>query len=169
MISYEVTIVFYINFFMNKLRLAANTRINALIYDITYGGDFIRKTLTVILCFIMLSTTVLFISCSSNTKSNTNSNTNNKTSENSSNITDSTTVDQTFTLDQLKSYNGKDGSYAYVAVDGVIYDVTNATRWKNGNHEDGIVAGVDLTASFPNAPHGKEVLTNLPVIGSLAK
>ena len=29
------------------------------------------------------------------------------------------------TLDQLKQYDGKNGNPAYVAVDGVIYDMTN--------------------------------------------
>ena len=41
---------------------------------------------------------------------------------------------QTFTLDELAQYDGKNGNDAYVAVSGTVYDVTNADRWQNGNH-----------------------------------
>ncbi len=48
------------------------------------------------------------------------------------------------TLEELKEFNGKDGKAAYIAVDGVIYDVTNSSRWKNGEHND-FFAGNDLS------------------------
>ena len=34
-----------------------------------------------------------------------------------------------FTLEELAKYNGKDGNPAYVAVNGIVYDVTNNAAW----------------------------------------
>lgn len=71
------------------------------------------------------------------------------------------------TLDQLKQYDGKNGNPAYVAVDGVIYDVTNVPQWKNGEH-NGYSAGNDLTDIIKNkSPHGVNQLKGIPVVGKL--
>jgi len=71
------------------------------------------------------------------------------------------------TLDQLKQYDGSNGNPAYVAVDGVIYDVTNVAAWKNGAH-NGYTAGNDLTDIIKNkSPHGVKNLEGLPVVGKL--
>ena len=71
------------------------------------------------------------------------------------------------TLDQLKQYDGKNGNPAYVAVDGVIYDVTNVKAWKNGDH-NGYTAGNDLTDIIKNkSPHGVKNLEGLPIVGKL--
>lgn len=51
---------------------------------------------------------------------------------------------QEFTLEELKKYNGKNGNPAYIAVNGKVYDVTNNSHWKNGEHH-GYEAGNDLT------------------------
>lgn len=72
-----------------------------------------------------------------------------------------------FTLDELKKYDGKNGNKAYVAVDGVVYDVTNVDAWKNGEHKNGITAGNDLSEEINKSPHGKDVLEELPVVGKL--
>ncbi len=71
------------------------------------------------------------------------------------------------TLDQLKQYDGKNGNPAYVAVDGVIYDLTNVPQWKNGEH-NGYSAGNDLTDIIKNkSPHGVKQLKGIPVVGKL--
>ena len=71
------------------------------------------------------------------------------------------------TLDQLKQYDGKNGNPAYVAVDGIIYDVTNVKAWKNGEH-NGYSAGNDLTDIIKNkSPHGVKNLEGLPIVGKL--
>ncbi len=61
--------------------------------------------------------------------------------------TSATSVDKTFTSAQLAEFNGKSGKDAYIAYDGVVYDVTDklSTTWKNGVHHD-LIAGTDLTA-----------------------
>jgi predicted heme/steroid binding protein len=74
---------------------------------------------------------------------------------------------QDLTLEELKKYNGQNGNPAYVAIDGIIYDVTNAKEWKNGKHKGGITAGMDLSKDIDAAPHGREVLANLPVVGKI--
>ncbi len=70
------------------------------------------------------------------------------------------------TADELAAYDGKDGKPAYVAVDGVIYDVTDVPQWANGTH-NGNTAGKDLTDVIKSAPHGESVLAKLTVVGKL--
>lgn len=74
---------------------------------------------------------------------------------------------KTFTLEQLASYDGKDNRPAYVAVDGVVYDVTNVSAWSNGTHQNALTAGSDWSSEIDNSPHGRSVLNRLPVVGKL--
>lgn len=71
-----------------------------------------------------------------------------------------------FTLDELSQYNGKDGQPAYVAYNGVVYDVSNHPTWTGGSHY-GKTAGTDLTNEISRSPHGDSVIANLPVVGTL--
>lgn len=72
------------------------------------------------------------------------------------------------TKEELAAYNGKDGMPAYVAVDDVIYDVTDVKGWENGEHKNGIMAGKDLTDEIKTqSPHGTSVLDDVPVVGKL--
>lgn len=71
------------------------------------------------------------------------------------------------TAEELSAFNGKDGQSAYIAVDGVIYDVTEVSFWKNGDH-NGFEAGQDLTEEIKTvSPHGVSKLNGLPVVGKL--
>ncbi len=73
------------------------------------------------------------------------------------------------TLEQLSEFDGRNGNPAYIAVNGVIYDVTNSPRWRNGNH-NGYQAGQDLTEAIMSvSPHGQRVLDNIPKIGYLVE
>ncbi len=71
-----------------------------------------------------------------------------------------------FTPEELKQYNGEDGKPMYVAIDGVIYDVTDVSAWLGGQHQ-GNKAGNDLTRIIEESPHGKSVLDNLKIVGRL--
>lgn len=73
-------------------------------------------------------------------------------------------MDKVFTKDELAKYNGKDGAKTYVAVDGVVYDLSNVSAWVDGQHH-GNTAGQDLSQAILNAPHKKTVLANLPIVG----
>jgi len=72
-----------------------------------------------------------------------------------------------FTLDELAKYNGQNGAPAYVAVNGVVYDVTNNPVWRGGTHFGGLTAGRDLTNDFEACHPGAIVLSVLPVVGYL--
>jgi predicted heme/steroid binding protein len=65
--------------------------------------------------------------------------------------------EKTFTEKELHVYNGARGRSIYIAYAGVVYDVTDAPKWRTGLHEDLHFAGIDLTRSLPKAPHGEEV------------
>ena len=76
-------------------------------------------------------------------------------------------ANQTFTRDELRKYNGQNGAAAYIAIDGIVYDVTHSPAWKNGIHQ-GYQAGYDLTdALYKVSPHKDRVLANLPKVGIL--
>jgi len=71
----------------------------------------------------------------------------------------------TFNQAELAKYNGQAGQPAYVAVDGVVYDVTGVDAWAGGKHH-GNLAGQELTKVIDErSPHGRGVLKNLPVVG----
>ena len=70
------------------------------------------------------------------------------------------------TLDELKKYNGKNGERAYVAYQGIIYDMTDNPMWDDGEHEAMHDAGLDLTAAHDDAPHDAYV-TDFPQAGRL--
>jgi len=71
-----------------------------------------------------------------------------------------------FTLDELATFNGKDGNPAYVAYKGVVYDVTDSAMWGDGDHEGMHFAGADLTAEHEDAPHDVYV-TDFTEVGRL--
>lgn len=75
-------------------------------------------------------------------------------------------ADKTFTLDELSQYNGADGKKAYVAVDGIVYDMTNVPQWKGGQHH-GLTAGIDASQAILKSPHGKSVIEKLTPVGKL--
>ena len=73
-----------------------------------------------------------------------------------------------FTLDELAEYDGLNGNDAYIAVDGFVYDVSNSAHWTDGIHQGQFQAGQDLTDEIDNiSPHGRSVLNNIPIIGTL--
>lgn len=75
-------------------------------------------------------------------------------------------TEKIFTLEELKNYDGKEGRKAYIAVDGVVYDVTNVAAWQGRTHH-GNNAGNDVSDRIVKAPHGKSTLEKLEVVGKL--
>lgn len=71
-----------------------------------------------------------------------------------------------FTLEELKKYNGENGQPAYVAIDGVVYDVSDVDPWQSGKHH-GNVAGNDLSEAIMKSPHKHSVLAKLNEVGKL--
>ena len=72
-------------------------------------------------------------------------------------------------VSELSEYDGQNGNPAYVAVDGVVYDVTGNEAWAGGEHADDLTAGNDYTDEILSSPHGKSVLEDLPVVGNLVE
>lgn len=109
---------------------------------------------------LMLSIVLLLGACTAAKTTNT-------TSDPTTNTSDQTGQTQkTFTLSQLAAYNGKNGAKAYVAYDGIVYDVSSIGAWDTGTHQ-GIKAGTDITSAFSNSPHSVSLVKGLPVIGTL--
>jgi len=82
----------------------------------------------------------------------------------------SATEMRTFTIEELSQYNGKNGQPGYVAVDGVVYDVTDVEAWKDGEHKQGLTAGNELTEEITNqSPHGLKVLEGVLIVGTLVE
>jgi predicted heme/steroid binding protein len=75
--------------------------------------------------------------------------------------------ERTFTLDELKKHDGKDGRPAYIAYKGKVYDVTEDYVWIGGEHLGEHSAGQDLTKYMDDAPHGNDVLERVKAIGIL--
>lgn len=73
---------------------------------------------------------------------------------------------QDFTAEELAKYNGTGGQPAYVAYEGVVYDVSDSAMWGDGDHEGMHSAGADLTSEHADAPHDVYV-TDFPQVGRL--
>lgn len=70
-----------------------------------------------------------------------------------------------FTFDELQMFTGANGTTAYIAVNGVVYNVTNV--FLNGQHQGIQLGGTDATAIFASSPHNELILANLPIVGSI--
>ncbi len=75
--------------------------------------------------------------------------------------------EKTFTPDELARFDGKDGRPAYFAYMGKVYDASGSRLWRGGRHGAAHQAGADLTEPFSRAPHREEVLSRLPILGTL--
>lgn len=73
----------------------------------------------------------------------------------------------TFTRAQLAQFTGLNGKPAYVAVNGIVYDVTNNAAWSAASHF-GLTAGKDLTQEFASCHAGQQwILSTLKPVGRL--
>ncbi len=72
-----------------------------------------------------------------------------------------------FTIKELEEYNGKNGTPAYVAYRGKVYNLSQSSLWSDGEHMSMHQAGKDVTEELELAPHGKEVLERVKLVGTL--
>lgn len=110
------------------------------------------------------STVFLLAACGGTTTEEPTTETQEDTTEQT---TEETATQETFTVDELSEYDGQDGNDAYVAVDGVVYDVTDNDAWSEGEHAGEQLAGTDATDVITESPHGDSVLEGLTVVGEL--
>ncbi len=101
-------------------------------------------------------------------KQNKQNNKNEENKQNSKNVQDKQKSQNEieFTIQELARFNGKNGNPAYVAVNNIVYDVTNNAAWAAASHF-GLVAGKDLTSEFASCHAGQTILSKLKVIGKL--
>jgi predicted heme/steroid binding protein len=85
--------------------------------------------------------------------------------------------ERVFTERELQQFDGTRGKPAYIAYEGVVYDVTASSLWRGGQHKDLHCAGTDLTRTklrtpggppshgeeYGQAPHTVEVFTHATV------
>lgn len=68
--------------------------------------------------------------------------------------------------DELRKHDGSKAP-AWLAVDGIVYDVSKSFHWIHGKHQDEHWSGTDLTAALKDAPHDAGVLERFPKVGRL--
>jgi predicted heme/steroid binding protein len=61
---------------------------------------------------------------------------------------------------ELHRNTGERGTRLWIALNGLVYDVTDCPKWRSGLHEGQHFAGQDLTGEFPEAPHREEVFAH---------
>ena len=71
-----------------------------------------------------------------------------------------------FTLDELTQYDGTMGKPAYVAVNGIVYDVSANSKWSRAVHH-GLTAGKDLSLEFESCHGAANNLAKLTKVGVL--
>jgi predicted heme/steroid binding protein len=68
---------------------------------------------------------------------------------------------------QLALRNGQDKPEIWIALHGIVYDVTSSRLWRNGKHYEHW-AGQDLTDELKDAPHNANVFDKFRPIGKLS-
>ena len=71
-----------------------------------------------------------------------------------------------FTIEELALYDGSNEKPAYIAVSGIVYDVSLEPSWAGGTHFN-LYAGRNLTSQFMGCHGSIEILKNLPKVGIL--
>lgn len=71
-----------------------------------------------------------------------------------------------FTLSELAQYDGAMGKLAYVAVNGIVYDVSDISKWSGAEHF-GLTAGKDLSSQFESCHGVSSKLAKLSKVGIL--
>lgn len=72
-----------------------------------------------------------------------------------------------YTLDELKTFDGREGRPVHVAVEGKVYDLSQSELWKTGRHMDTHDAGADLSKDILDSPHGPSILEHFTIVGEL--
>ena len=71
-----------------------------------------------------------------------------------------------YSRSHLALRNGQDKPEIWVALHGIIYEVTRSRLWRDGKHYEHW-AGQDLTDELKDAPHDAKVFEKFKVIGKL--
>ena len=79
--------------------------------------------------------------------------------------------DRIITLAELRRNDGGRYSRKWIAVNGIVYDVTDCPKWRGDLHENLHFPAQDLTSELPDAPHKEEVFLHdcVKIVGRLAE
>jgi|GEM_PF-2073690 len=85
------------------------------------------------------------------------------------NRNNSRNIRRDFTLEELKTYDGSAGRPSYVAINGVVYDVSMTASWGGGTHF-GFKSGQELGSDFLNChKNSGDILKSLTIVGKIIK
>jgi predicted heme/steroid binding protein len=73
-----------------------------------------------------------------------------------------------FTLEELNTFDGREGKGIYVAIKGRVYDLSHSPLWKDGVHMKRHSAGKDLSEALLQSPHGEKPLEKFLPLGILS-
>jgi arsenite oxidase small subunit len=76
---------------------------------------------------------------------------------------------KSFSKDELKKFDGKEGRPFYIAFKGKIYDLSNSKLWAQGTHMGVHTSNEDLEETIKHAPHDEEMLERFTVLGTLTE
>jgi predicted heme/steroid binding protein len=138
-------------------------------YLIPIGGKTLKRIIILLAMLVSLVTlSAILVGCGGS--NNTGTTTGGANNENTA-VDGTTNGGRMFTLTELAQFDGKDGNPAYVAVDGVVYDVSASSSWPQGDHTPcnlDAMAGKDLSEVIKKAPANmRSLLQNMPVVGTL--
>jgi predicted heme/steroid binding protein len=75
--------------------------------------------------------------------------------------------ERVFTIDELAQFDGSNGKPAYVAIQGIVYNVNMEPTWGGGTHFS-LFAGKDLTDFYLGCHQGNlNAVRKLPIVGRL--
>ena len=74
-----------------------------------------------------------------------------------------------YKIEDIAKFDGKNGTLAYIVVDGTVYDVTSMNQWISGSHY-GLTAGKDLTEYFKTCHKNEtDILKKLRIVGTIVE
>jgi len=71
-----------------------------------------------------------------------------------------------YSAEELSQYNGKNNQPSYVALDDIIYDVSNLEEW-NDMQEDNSLAGKDVSEIIKDSSIKELIIEEAPEVGIL--
>jgi len=77
--------------------------------------------------------------------------------------------DRIVTLLELRRNTGERGTRKFIAYRGVVYDVTDCSKWHGDLHENLHFPGQDLSSELGEAPHAEDVFLRpcVKIVGRL--
>jgi predicted heme/steroid binding protein len=72
-------------------------------------------------------------------------------------------------MSELRRNTGERGTRKFIAHGGIVYDVTDCSKWRGDLHENLHFPGQDLSSELGEAPHSEDVFLRpcVKVIGRL--